>query len=324
MTYRLGPAVSHVGNIAYRWAIDNAFTAKNAERFVKWYIGQRPDFIGPHELPITTSTMPRIYPKGFVSRFGGKRSYTAMARGRRRGVVQNGRNRTGGFYGRYAGSAKATAAYHGERKFLDFVLSETALDDTASRQILPAVPAIQDNLNQIAIGASEQERIGRYAVIRNISMRLTLGPNDSIARTPPDVPKAQQYRILVILDKQTNGAQMQLDNYLIDDSGLGGINSFRNLESTDRFVPLFDKKYIVPATTVQLNVGPPATNQSAFAKRYVTFNKRCAIKILYNDLFATGQLSTIKSNCIHAFVIFSGDNGFGEINGQWRLRFTDG
>lgn len=232
------------------------------------------------------------------------------ARTKRRGVVQNGYQRTGGNYGRYSGSGAATSRYHQEKKFLD--VSITRNDISQGTWLSCSDPSGgNDNLLQIAQGTTESQRIGRYAYIRGIQLRYTAAFQGSdIAHLGAN----NHIRIVVVLDKQTNGAAMTGLDVMLTSS----IRSWRNLENSQRFDILMDRTHIFHNGVVV----DAATDEVAYDCIDGKFYKPCSIKIEYSGLL--GAITEEKSNSIHCFAFVEGTDGVVDLLMTWRFRFTDG
>lgn len=86
-------------------------------------------------------------------------------------------------------------------------------------------------INGIAQGAAQNEHVGRKALMKKVHLRYTYysgsaGGNQS------------QVRILVVYDKQANGALPSVGDVLASSATF---NSFNNLANADRFVILMDE-----------------------------------------------------------------------------------
>lgn len=117
-------------------------------------------------------------------------------------------------------------------------------------------------LNLVSAGSSFFNRIGRKIEMTDVSLKLQTDPL-SVTRA-----SQQDYvRVLIIYDRQTNGATPILAD-ILQDTGNTGANttesiSGMNLNNRDRFQVILDKKYNLPQVTntagVLTNIWP--TNQ---------------------------------------------------------------
>lgn len=109
-----------------------------------------------------------------------------------------------------------------ERKFVDTSQSFTL---TAGSNAFAAGVL----LNSLATGTTASERIGRKVVMKSIYIRY------SVEMAPTGTGGAP-FRILVVYDKQANGAATTIAQPLLTSA----FNSLNNLSNKDRFVTLFD------------------------------------------------------------------------------------
>ncbi len=206
---------------------------------------------------------------GFQSA-GGRRKTMAPFRAPRRMFVP-GRDRTSGFYGRYAGKGA-------EHKFFNTTVSSTPI--TAAMII--------QNLTVIPEGNGESDRIGRKVTIRSVHIK---GQMTLIAATALTGTSEKVFAYLV-QDKQTNGAVFAATDLLDTDS----VISFRNLANTSRFKILLKKTYVFKA-------GGAAPTGAAFGFSQhtvdININKTCNIVMEYDNSATTGAIGTVRSNNLY-------------------------
>jgi len=109
-------------------------------------------------------------------------------------------------------------------------------------------------VNLIQVGSSMFNRIGRKVEMRSI--RLTGKVNTAAvtrATLSPD-----HARIMIIYDRQTNGANPAITDFLqdTDQAGTNTTDSFSglNMNNRERFVTILDKKFILPQATATAGV----------------------------------------------------------------------
>jgi len=95
-------------------------------------------------------------------------------------------------------------------------------------------------LNGIARGDEINERTGREVVLRSIEIK---GYCQSTLETGLD----QEHRVMLVYDRQTNGAALTAAQVLAAVS----VNSPRNLENRRRFKIMFDRTFYIAAATKQ-------------------------------------------------------------------------
>ncbi len=218
---------------------------------------------------------------------------------KRRKAFVPGRDRIGGYYGRYAGAGRP-----GELKFHD-----VDIDDA----IIGAGGTIENGgtINIIPQGVTENQRIGRKCTIRSIHWRyrLRLPELDAVATPGP----ADVIRIILYMDKQCNGATA-VNTDIVE---ANDVNTFRNLANSGRFIILMDRTHVLNYATLASD-GAGLVSGNSILRQYV-FNKKCMSPLEFDS--TTGALTEIRSNNFGVLVI--GQSRVASINGKFRLRFSD-
>lgn len=124
-----------------------------------------------------------------------------------------------------------------ERKFVDYVYNASVVATTAGAEADPATALC---LNAIAQGDGESSRDGRQSRIVACQIRGRVAR--VIASDAADVRAPSTCRVLVVLDKQSNNAQLNSEDVLLDLGGLD-VNSPLNLQFTKRFTVLKDRVF---------------------------------------------------------------------------------
>lgn len=155
-------------------------------------------------------------------------------------------------------------------------------------------------LNGLAQGTSATTRIGRKIVMKSVYVR---GP----VQMAPTGTGSSPLRMLIIYDKQTNGAvPLATDVLLVD-----GIGNPNNLNNSRRFVTLAD--IVVPCIGT---AGPQST--------YFVFYKKLNLVTEFNN-GTNGTVSDIQTGSVYALTYTTGSIGtaslqYGTIA---RIRFSD-
>jgi len=109
-------------------------------------------------------------------------------------------------------------------------------------------------INLIQVGSSMFNRIGRKVEMRSI--RIT-GKLNTAAVTRATL-SPDHGRIMIIYDRQTNGANPAITDFLqdTDQAGTNTTDSFSglNMNNRERFVTIMDKKFIIPQATATAGV----------------------------------------------------------------------
>lgn len=181
-------------------------------------------------------------------------------------LIRAGYERVGGNYGRYNKG--------GELKYHDVNKTQVTV---------PILGVVNDSLNLIAQGTTERTRIGRKATVKSIHLKLTYGHNNASAMAESSSPV---YRILVVLDKQANGAATTRAEVLKDTS----VISWRNLNNSRRFTILLDKTFNI-AQFISGDGTDLATSQGI---KYFEWHKKCNIEIEWSG--TDGLIGEVRSN----------------------------
>ncbi len=206
-----------------------------------------------------------------------------------------GRDRVGGFYGRYAGRG-------GELKFHD-----VDLDDA----VVAATGTVTATVNIIAQGTTESERIGRKCTLKSILWKYQVNIPEVDGAGDPAAGDAT--RIIMFMDKQANGATAAVTDVLES----ADFQSFRNLANSGRFQILLDKLVTLNYATAASLAG--GTIDQSNVQRNGSFYKKCNIPIEFSGV--TGAIGEIRSNNIGVLLI--SDAGLSGFASKIRLRFSD-
>ncbi len=170
----------------------------------------------------------------------------------------------------------------------------------------------EDSLLTIPEGNGQSERNGRKITVRSIHMRYDiLLPAAVGSNTTSDA-----VRVIVYLDKQTNGAAAVVADLL----NVADWQSFRNLGNTGRFAILMDKQV---ALNSKSGSGRGTTDTLAFGEdeRAFSWNKTVNIPIIYDDSVSTGAIASMCCNNIGILTISKG--GLAAFGSRVRIRYTD-
>lgn len=180
-----------------------------------------------------------------------------------------------------------------ERKFKDIV-TFSGTSSTGAR--------IQQ-LCEIVQGTGEKERIGRKCTLKAIHWQGSVNLPSSAANTTDIV------RIMVVQDTQANGAVFNPGD-LLDG---GDVFSFRNLENSQRFRVLSDKRYTLNST----GAANGNANENGAIQRYIKGNLKVNIPLEYSG--TTGVITELRSNNVTVFAI--SEQGVATIDLHSRIRF---
>lgn len=220
------------------------------------------------------------------------RKYLKKQRKQFRRAYKYSRRRQGGLY--Y--TPKPNVMY----KYVDSTISGNAAYDQPPQL-----------LNGIALGSENNNRIGRKVLLKSLYLRLFIS---KVAGT------AQNYsfpvRILIVYDRQTNGAAPALSDILSSATG-AAVESPNNLNNVDRFYTCYDITREVQVT------GGNSTNYT-FTGVYMT--KYCKLNLPQTFKSSAGTtVSDIATGSMYLFAIADSTaaTAICSVAGIARLRFCD-
>lgn len=183
-----------------------------------------------------------------------------------------------------------------EKKFIDYEYDAVIVETVAGSE---ADPATALSLTATAQGDGESNRDGRQVRLLSCHLRGEV-QFDPLDQATPGL--AQCVRILVVLDKQTNGAQFNAEDVLADPANADlDVHAFRNLQYTQRFRVLKDFTVRQPAFTAVWD-----SDSTLKAGAQVPF--KCNIDLGNMPVTYTGTsaaIASIADNSIHVLAIAS-------------------
>lgn len=156
-------------------------------------------------------------------------------------------------------------------------------------------------LNGMARGDDINQRQGRQVTLRSIELRL-------LSRVAPGTGIDQRHRILIVYDRQTNGAAPAITDILSSANVLYP----RNLENRQRFRILFDRLHTLNAS------GEPGSG------RIFKWYRRLNHPVTFNA-GAAGTVADIQTGSLYAIVFGTEAPGgtAGIVSGIVRVRYSD-
>lgn len=207
--------------------------------------------------------------------------------------------RVGGYYGRFSGT-------RAELKFHDLDIDDAVIAQNGN--------ITEDSCLTIAEGNGESDRIGRKLTVKTIQWKFTVGMLGIASTANPS--SSEVVRVILYLDKQTNGATAAVADILESDD----FQAFRNLANSGRFNILMDKTYTVKLFAAAGDGG--AANDWSGETKAFTFFKSCSIPIEYDNSATTGVITSMRSNNIGVLLV-SRDGGLAIFQSKMRIRYSD-
>ncbi len=197
----------------------------------------------------------------------------------------------------------ARIANGSELKFHDVDVDQAAADLSAG------VILNSSTINIIPQNVTEKGRVGRKCNIKSVNWRgqLSLAAGSTIG-------SSQSVRLMVVLDKQANGAAPTVAGVLES----ANYQSFNNLANKGRFRTLMDRTY---AMNVQAAGGNGTSNDSANMLQTVEFFKAVNIPLEFTG--ADGTIDEITSNNLFILMITGTAGSLISLDSKVRLRFSD-
>lgn len=204
------------------------------------------------------------------------------------------------------------AAARTEKKFKDTERDGVAFATTWA----PMEDTTQKTLSAVELIPTESGRVGRAYYIESVHITGEVFMNSQTAQT---TPRPQVYvRLSLVLDKQTNGAQL-LGSNVYDESGSKNWLAFRNLQFTQRFSILKTRTLIIkPELTPQ-----GTANQFANGSPSIPFKFHHIFKTPLKVICSADDdvIASITDNSLHLMGVSS--NSLALLHMQSRIRFTD-
>lgn len=200
-----------------------------------------------------------------------------------------------------------------ERKFIDYEYDAAVVATVAGAE---ADPATALSLAAIAQGDGESNRDGRQVRLVSLQMRgyLSWAASDTTA-----FPTRGVVRILVVWDKQTNGAQLNAEDVLLDPTDTDhDLIAMRNLQYSQRFQVLKDFFVGKPPTTSGGDADSFATG--AATQEFNCYIKLPNIPVTYSG--TTAAIGSITDNSLHVIAITNSTNTVPTLRYISRVRFV--
>ncbi len=198
---------------------------------------------------------------------------------------------------RVRGRGRATLAGRQELKYFD-----TSLVD------VPNTVSLINTLNPVPRGTTLTNRIGRKIYIRSLHVFYTI----TLQSTAVLADMANEVRILIVVDKQTNGAAAVIADVL----ETATTRSFHNLDHSSRFDYIWDKRF---ALTTVASGGTNSHESTQCGKIFKKFKRPIVVEF---EEPGTGVLSTITTHNLLCFLVSTRGNA--EVDIKFRIRYTDG
>ncbi len=188
-----------------------------------------------------------------------------------------------------------------EIKFIDRAVDDPTISQTGT---------VQTQLFTIPQGDGPSTRDGRKIVLTSMQWQGTV----NIVATSVPGEASDTVRMLVLKDKQTNGALPSVTDILVN----ANWEAFKNLVNKNRFVTLIDK-YVSIASMGAFGDG--TTNIALPNEKHFKLFRKLNVPIEYDESATTGVIATITTNNIVMLLISRAANA--GIESCIRFRYSD-
>ncbi len=213
---------------------------------------------------------------------------------------------------------RRTAGFLGiETKFFDSSRAGLALTATAAMTGMEADPTTLNTLFAPVRGTGPSDRDGRKTMMKSVQINgnVTTAPqsDQTVSETAP------QITIVLVLDQQTNAAQLNSEDVWTNDSGSSGLctSAMRDMERSTRFRILKRWSFKMPQTQVVFD----GTNfeQYGVTRQFSGFVK---LNIPVEYVANGGTIADIQDNSLHLIACASGTDSTATIGYNCRIRFV--
>ncbi len=227
-----------------------------------------------------------------------------MSFAQERRILSRLNRRTGGFIGL-------------EKKFADTSIVSTAMSVSTDLTGGELDPATLLGLNSVAIGDTESTRDGRVMHMTNLVVKGQLRVAPKINTTAGQTQN--RAFLALVLDTQTNGAQLNSEDVYVNPSGDALLNTrpVRNLQYIKRFRVLWSKELVLPIVSETYdgtNIETGGVSRSF--QFFINWKKK--IKTIFTG--TTAVVGSIGDNSLHMIGFANSTDVLCDYNA--RLRFV--
>ncbi len=247
---------------------------------------------------------------------------------RKRKRVAKRRKKGGGYtkpsYGRrpYTKNLRIGGYLGLELKFYDTSLVAGALLSTGALTGGEHDPSATIMLNTVVQGDNESQRIGRKITMKNIMVRGVVSVPIQAGQNAADAPS--RIFIALVLDKQTNGAQLNSEDVFTNKSANAILttSNFNNLEFKSRFRVLGSRKFTMQNPAIANATSFSADNgiiSAGLEQSFELYKDLKSMTTLYNG--TTEDVANIIDNSLHIVAFTTNTVLAPTISYNARLRF---
>lgn len=199
-----------------------------------------------------------------------------------------------------------------EKKYIDYEITNTAMTGNWATY----EDATADCISAVAQGDGESNRDGKNYVITSVHVKGEVYiPAAEASAAPEDDAKV---RVCLVLDKQTNGAQL-VATTVMDGSLANDWLAFRNMQYTKRFTVLGDKTLVMRPNI--LNEGAVNSFANGGSRSHTfSFNVNFPKGLKVETTSTSAVIANIMNNSLHIIAVTSDTTA--TLNYHSRVRFV--
>lgn len=192
-------------------------------------------------------------------------------------------------------TARRLASMGIETKFIDTGLVSSALAGAATTINGEQDPTTLNTISAIAIGDTESSRDGRTCTLKSVQVKGVIREPFLEGVTSP--LNENGYFVAVVLDTQSNGAQLNSEDVFDNPSGSNIVTDqpMRNLQFINRFIVLWSKSFTRPARDGTVTNLPTAEYNASG----VTFSMYKKLNVPVHFTLTTAAMAAIADNSLH-------------------------
>ncbi len=168
------------------------------------------------------------------------------------------------------------------------------IDTQLTAQVSNTTPSLVE-LTNLAQGLTDTTRIGNKIMLSGLQFRYLA--KDTVQNS---------VRVMIVQDKQTNGAIFAAADVLADVTAIDNVASLRNRDESLRFRVLYDRVHLISLTG----------KDSVYVSKFIKLN----VPVKYDG--NAGTIADITSNSLA--ILHVSEVASSNITGFWRVFFTDG
>lgn len=210
-----------------------------------------------------------------------------------------------------------------EQKFYDTSVVDAPILYPTNCAGLEVDPTTVNCISAPAQGSGDTQRVGRQITIRRIDVAGVFNIQSATAQTTINDhnPICVVY---LVLDKQTNGAQLSSEDVLKNQAADVGANSalMRNISNTHRFQVLGKRVLHMQSMTAVNNSSAGTISHTGDYLQWA-FHKKCNIPVRFGVGLTSAGVASVEDNSLHIIAVTNSSTHNIIMTYNARIRYTD-